>query len=122
MAADTVADGALHAHLLVGPRVPAVVLGPDAEAVEHRLAGASVTLRHGTRVVERGVGANVLDGPLHALQYFLQELRNWPGAPDLQRGDVVSTGTWTDAWPVTPGEEWTAEFDAPLSPIEVRFR
>lgn len=121
-AADTVADGALHAKLLVGPRVPAVVLGPDAESVERRLAAANVTLRQGARVVEQGAGANVLDGPLHALQYFLQELRNLPGAPDLQPGDVVTTGTWTDAWPVTPGEEWTAEFDAPLSPLAVRFR
>ena len=36
------------------------------------------------------------------------------GAPDLRPGDVVTTGTWTDAWPVTPGETWTAQFDAPL--------
>lgn len=33
----------------------------------------------------------------------------------------ITTGTWTNAWPVAPGEVWTARFDAPLSPLEVRF-
>ena len=68
-----------------------------------------------------GAGANVLDGPLHALHHFLQELRDCPGAADLQAGDVVTTGTWTDAWPVAPGQRWSAEFDAPLPPLHVRF-
>ncbi|RZI97144.1 MAG: hydratase, partial [Haliea sp.] len=66
-------------------------------------------------------GANVLDGPLHALLHFVQELRGCDGAPDLRAGDVITTGTWTDAWPVAPGEVWTARFGAPLSPLEVRF-
>jgi hypothetical protein len=48
-------------------------------------------------------------------------LRALPGAPDLQAGDVVTTGTWTDAWPVRRGERWTAQFDAPLSPLTVVF-
>ena len=63
----------------------------------------------------------VLDGPLHALAHLLAELRNCPGAPALQPGDVVTTGTWTDAWPVQRGETWHAEFGAPLAPISVRF-
>jgi 2-oxo-3-hexenedioate decarboxylase len=118
---DTVADGALHARLLVGARVPVVQVAPDAQSFEQRLAVARVTLRRGNQVVEQGVGANVLDGPLHALWHFLQELRACPGAPDLHPGDVVTTGTWTDAWPVAPGEQWTAVFDAPLSGLKIRF-
>lgn len=66
--------------------------------------------------------ANVLDGPLHALHHFLVALRDCPGAPDLQPGDVVTTGTWTDAWPVAAGEQWRAVFDSPLSPLEIEFR
>ena len=71
--------------------------------------------------MERGVGANVLDGPLHALLHFLAALRDCPGAPDLKAGDIVTTGTWTDAWPVHPGERWRAQFDAPLAALEVQF-
>ena len=119
--ADTVADGALHAHLLVGARVPVAQVAPDTQAFAQRLAAARVTLRRGNQAVEQGAGANVLDGPLHALWYFLQELRGCPGAPDLQPGDVVTTGTWTDAWPVASGEQWTAAFDAPLSALTIRF-
>ena len=64
----------------------------------------------------------VLDSPLRALHYFMQELRTCPGAPDLMAGDVVTTGTWTDAWPVQPGERWTAKRAAPLSDLSVTFR
>ena len=120
-AADTVADGGLHGRLLIGPRIPAAAVAQDALAFEQRLAAARVTLIRGTEPMEQGVGANVLDGPLHALGYFSQALRDCPGAPRLQAGDVVTTGTWTDAWPVAPGQLWTAQFEAPLSPLEIRF-
>ena len=120
--ADTVADGGLHARLLVGKRVPVADIARDAAQFEQRLATARVTLCLGTEAKEQGVGANVLDGPLHALLHFLQALRDCPGAPDLGPGDVVTTGTWTDAWPVAPGERWTARFDAPLPALEIEFK
>ncbi len=120
-AADTVADGALHARLLVGARVPVAGLARGAQAFGQALAAARVTLSRNGEQVDQGAGANVLDGPLQALHYFLQELRSCPGAADLQPGDVVTTGTWTDAWPVAPGEVWTAHFEAPLSNLTVRF-
>lgn len=120
-AADTVADGALHARLLVGRRQPASAIAGDAAAFEQRLAAARVTLRRDGQAVEEGCGANVLDGPLHALLHFLVALRDCPGAPDLLPGEVVTTGTWTDAWPVTAGQTWQADFDAPLAPLAIRF-
>jgi 2-keto-4-pentenoate hydratase len=49
---------------------------------------------------DEGVGANVLDGPVQALLHFVNELRAIPGAPALQAGDIITTGTLTDAWPV----------------------
>jgi 2-oxo-3-hexenedioate decarboxylase len=101
--------------------MPVAGLASDARALEERLAAARITVSCGGRQVAQGVGAQVLDGPLHALQHFLMELRNCPGAPELQPGDVVTTGTWTDAWPVAPGETWTAAFDAPLSGLTIRF-
>lgn len=120
-AADTIADGGLHAHLLVGHRTPAAGIAQSAADLEHRLAGCEVRLMHGGQERESGRGASVLDGPLHALHHFLQELRSCPGAPDLQPGDVVTTGTWTDAYPVEAGQTWTAVFGEPLGRLEVRF-
>jgi 2-keto-4-pentenoate hydratase len=120
-AADTVADGALHARLLIGPRQPAGDVAPDATTFNARIAAARIVLRKNGAPMDAGVGANVLDGPLHALMHFLKELRACPGAADLRPGDVVTTGTWTDAWAVAAGEEWVAAFEAPLLPLQVRF-
>lgn len=121
-APDTVADGGLHARLLVGRKLPARSIATDAAAFEARLAAAGVVLRKGAQDVDRGTGANVLDGPLHALLHFTQALAACPGAPPLRAGDVVTTGTWTDAFPVAAGETWSAEFEAPLVPLAVHFR
>jgi 2-oxo-3-hexenedioate decarboxylase len=119
--ADTVADSGLHARLLVGRKLPVRDAAGGAQGLERQLARAAVTLCHEGEAVDQGRGANVLDGPLHALLHFVQEMRACPGAPALQAGDVITTGTWTNAWPVTPGQTWTARFDAPLSPLQVRF-
>jgi 2-oxo-3-hexenedioate decarboxylase len=86
------------------------------------LARAGVVLHRDGQEVERGMGSNVLDSPLRALHHFLAELRQCPGAPDLLPADVVTTGTWTDAWPVQRGQTWRADFDPPLTPLQVRFR
>lgn len=118
---DTVADGALHARLLVGRRTPLRELADSAHALDALLARAGVTLHRDGEPVEQGQGANVLDSPLRALLDFVNTLRACPGAPDLKAGDVVTTGTWTDAWPVQPGEHWFARFSAPLSSLSVRF-
>jgi 2-oxo-3-hexenedioate decarboxylase len=121
-AADTVADGGLHARLLVGPRIDAAALPAHAAAFDGELAAARVTLRRGAEKIDEGRGANVLDGPLHALLHFVQALRDCPGATDLQAGDVVTTGTWTDAFAVRAGETWRAGFEGALSPLTVHFR
>jgi 2-oxo-3-hexenedioate decarboxylase len=119
--ADTVADGALHARLLVGRRTPLSALADNAQALDALLADASVGLHQGDRQVEQGQGANVLGSPLRAMLHFVNTLRACPGAPDLMAGDVVTTGTWTDAWPVAPGEQWSARFSDPLNSLSVRF-
>ena len=120
-AADTVADSGLHARLLVGRKLAVRDAAADAASLERKLATAAVTLTQQGEAIDQGRGANVLDGPLHALLHFVEELRACPGAPALRAGDLITTGTWTDAWPVAPGQVWTARFDAPLSALEVRF-
>ena len=120
-AADTVADGGLHGRLLVGARTPVCELAPDAARFDARLARATVSLSREDQVVEQGQGHQVLDGPLHALWHFLQTLARQPGGPWLQAGDVVTTGTWTDAWPVAPGQTWRSSHDDALPALEVRL-
>jgi 2-oxo-3-hexenedioate decarboxylase len=102
-APDTVVDGALHGRLFVGPRVPVAGwtrLGTD-------LAATTMTLACDGREVDRGVGANVLDGPLAALRVWIDAMARWTPDWRLEPGQVVSTGTITDAWPIAPGQRWT---------------
>jgi 2-oxo-3-hexenedioate decarboxylase len=120
-AADTVADGGLHARLLVGSKVPVMEIAESATQFSELLASSRVDLIQGEKLVESGSGCNVLDSPLLALHHFLKELRSCPGAPDLMPGDVITTGTWTDAWSVEVGAAWTADFGPPLSPLRVKF-
>ncbi|MEX1167130.1 MAG: fumarylacetoacetate hydrolase family protein [Hydrogenophaga sp.] len=112
-AADTVIDGSLHARLLIGPTVPVASVASSAQDLNEILSTAQAQLWRGSEKVEQGNGANVLGSPLLALMDFMRTLRACEGAPDLQAGDVVTTGTWTDAWPVVPGEEWSVRFSMP---------
>ncbi len=118
---QAVADGSLHARLMVGRSTPVAQLASQAAQLHAVLAGTKVSLQKNGSTLETGTGANVLDSPLHALMHFLTELRACPGAGDVKAGDVVTTGTWTDAWPVTAGQTWTARFDGALPQLEVSF-
>ncbi len=113
--ADAVAAGALHGRLIVGPRVPAGSVAPDL------LPEIGVTLLRNGEPMESGRGANALGGPLAALGHLLETLAADPDAPPLAAGEMISTGTLTDAFPVAPQETWRAEFDPPLGPLEVTF-
>jgi len=82
----------------------------------------AVTLRCGTRVVDHGVGANVLDSPLNALAFLIEVLAQQPEAPPLAAGEIITTGVLTDAHPVAPGETWSTTFEGlPLAGLEVTF-
>jgi len=119
VAAEAVGDSGLHARLLVGPRVPVRSLAADASALNTLLAQAQATLHKNGQAVAQGQGMNVLDSPLLALHHFLKELRQCPGATDLQPGDVVTTGTWTDAFAIAAGEQWSVTFSEPLPSLSV---
>ncbi len=118
-ASESIADGGLHARLLIGVRMAVCKLAPDGAALEAALARCAVSLYRNDELVDGGIGANVLDGPLHALQHLVLELQSCAGAPRLQPGDVVTTGTWTDAWPIEAGQQWRAEFESPLCTLGV---
>jgi 2-keto-4-pentenoate hydratase len=121
-AAEAVADGALHARLLVGPTTPVLQVASSGADLDQLLAQTRLKLYRGQKLIDQGMGSNVLDGPLHALLHFVHELGACPGAPALQAGSIVTTGTWTDAWPVREGETWRYETDAASISLRVSFR
>jgi 2-oxo-3-hexenedioate decarboxylase len=109
-ASETVADSGLHAKLAIGSKLLISDFAENSSDLIKQLSLAKAELYKGDQLVETGEGSNVLDSPLEALNYFINELRNCPGATDIQPGDVVTTGTWTDAWPLTAGETWRVKF------------
>ena len=55
-------------------------------------------------MVDTGVGSNVLDSPVLALAHLANLLSTQSGSPPLAAGEVITTGTLTDAWPVASDE------------------
>jgi 2-oxo-3-hexenedioate decarboxylase len=103
-AADTVADVALHGRLFVGPRVPAARF--ERERVAAELAATRVVLSCDGRTVEEGRADIVLDGPLHALGLWVDAMAAQPVRWPIVAGDIVTTGTITDAASLRPGQRW----------------
>jgi len=116
--AESQAENGLHGLLVLGETVPVAEI-PDLAA---RLPAARVTLSRGGAVVERGVGANALDSPLLALAHLVGVLAAQPDSPPLAAGELVSTGTLTDAHPVLAGETWSTAFEGlPLPGLHLEF-
>ena len=107
-APDCTAAFGLHAALVVGTPVP--VTAANRAALAALLPTFAVTLRSGDVVIDRGIGANVLDSPALALGHLVRVLGNQPQFPTLSRGEIVTTGTLTDAWPVRRGETWSSDY------------
>lgn len=107
-AADAVADAALHATLLVGPRQPVSRLGTQA-ALVGALESFTLTLSCGSDIIETGRGVDVLGSPLSALAHLLAVLEGQPEQAPLQRGEIVTTGTVTTAQPIRAGQVWRSQ-------------
>lgn len=101
-AADCLADFALHARLLVGPRIP-VTRFADLAA---ETAALRVSLHEGARHIESGDATIVLDGPLNALRLWVDAMAELSPQWTIEPGHVVTTGTITDAQPLQPGQQW----------------
>lgn len=118
-AADIVAACALHGALVHGPFT---ALDHHAEEWIGRLKTFRVTLHRNGEEVDRGVAANVLDGPLAALRHFAAGLRARPMARGIEPGDLVTTGTVTRAFPIAPGETWHTDLHGiPLPGMRLAF-
>jgi 2-oxo-3-hexenedioate decarboxylase len=103
--ADCVADNALHGRLIVGTPVAVERIAGLAAA----LPFLKIDLLKNREKIDQGVGANVLDSPLLSLAFLVEILAGQKESPPLQAGEIVSTGTLTDAHPVQAGETWRTD-------------
>jgi 2-oxo-3-hexenedioate decarboxylase len=116
--ADCTANNGLHGRLVVGTPVEV-----------HRIAGLAaalpflkLSLKKDGEAKDQGVGSNVLGSPLLALAFFLEILSKQTESPLLEAGEIVSTGTLTDAHPVAPGERWSTDLHGfAVRGLEIEF-
>src|SRR6185369_10057833 len=114
--ADGTADNGLHGRLIVGTPVDVRKISDLAA----KLPKLKVELFKGKTVIDTGVGSNVLDSPLLALSHLLSLLEKQKET--LVPGEIISTGTLTDAHPVAAGETWRTSFDGiGLPGLEITF-
>jgi 2-oxo-3-hexenedioate decarboxylase len=119
-AADSFADFALHGRLFVGPRVPMAVFASRGD-VHEQLAAVKVTLVCDGRDVEEGQADIVLDGPLNAMRLWVDAMAEQPQRWPIAAGDIVTTGTITDAAPLVPGACWQTRLsDSRLAGMTLR--
>ncbi|MEW9805883.1 2-keto-4-pentenoate hydratase [Mesorhizobium sp. ZMM04-5] len=107
--ADCVADGGLHGRLFIGPKRK--LSDDERRTLAARLSRLTIRLFRNGEPAGSGSGANVLDGPVQALAHLASVLADDPLNPPLRAGEIVTTGTLTRAFPVTPGERWSTELD-----------
>ena len=116
--ADCAADNALHGRLIIGETFNV----SNFSGLTLALPKLKVKLFKEKTLVDQGTGANVLDSPLLSLGFLVEILAQQPEAPPLAAGEIVSTGTLTDAYPVAPGEVWRTSFSGLEIPgLEIRF-
>ncbi len=114
-AEQAVSIGALHGRLFLGPwqRTPQSPHG--AKTLAQQLANFSVRLlkTDATQTepveIEKAPSSRVLGNPLIALRYLAQEIERCQFSRPMQIGDIILTGTITNAYPVKAGDTWSTE-------------
>ncbi|WP_144186604.1 2-keto-4-pentenoate hydratase [Elioraea rosea] len=119
-AADAAAAYGVHAGLVLGPWHE---VDDDRAGWFDALSRFGVRLaRHGGTEVE-GHARNVLGGPLSALRFLVEEIARFPATRPIAPGEIVTTGTLTEAMPAIPGETWRSAFSGiPLEGLALTFR
>ena len=105
-------------HGAVAVGTPMRIDDTNRDALASTLAQFEATLWCDGDLVDRGAGANVMDSPALALGHVARVIAEQPGAPALGAGEVVTTGTLTNAPPCAPassGERTTARRDSSRS-------
>ena len=116
--ADSTADNGLHGRLILGAPVEVQRIAGLAAA----LPFLKVSLKKDGEIKDRGIGSNVLGSPLLALAFLVELLATQKESAPLEAGEIISTGTLTDAHPVAPGEHWSTAFHGmELNGMEIEF-
>ena len=106
-AADAAAAYGVHGALLLGAKH--YISGETNKSMKE-LSSFRVEL-----VSDRGDSCNghaqdILGGPLSALKFLVEEIARYPVSDPLRAGEIVTTGTLTEAMRAIPGVTWTARF------------
>jgi 2-oxo-3-hexenedioate decarboxylase len=118
--ADTIACGGLHGRMIIGPRYP--VSGWKKDILLDKLASFAIDLTCNGKPVDIGGGANVLDSPVRALSHLAELLEEDTSNPPLAAGEIITTGTLTRAFSVSPGETWATSLNGIALPgLNVTF-
>jgi 2-oxo-3-hexenedioate decarboxylase len=113
---DAIASGGLHGCLVVGKKFKVN------DQTEQNLIDVEVSLYKSGRLEEAGTGANVLDGPVSAIRYLHSGLSRIRNQDALSAGNIITTGTMTDAKPIYPKEKWSAKFGGVIeSELKIEF-
>jgi 2-oxo-3-hexenedioate decarboxylase len=119
-APDAVAGYGVHAALLRGPQRS---IAENRADWRERLRSFTVTLTSSDGTTRSGSGANVLGSPLIALTYLIDEIARYPQSRPVEAGEIITTGTLTDAMPIAAGQTWTTEIAGiALDGIRMEFR
>ena len=105
--AEFAADSSLHWRLVVGSPIPPP---GSLDGLASELAHCSVDLRQGDTLMDSGQGSNALDHPALALAFLANILANQPEFDPLAAGEIITTGTLTNALPVKSGETWQSTY------------
>ena len=118
-AADAVAAFGVHGALLLGKRHAIV---RDRTAWAEKISTFTVDMARNDGISRRGHAQDVLGGPLSALRFLVEELARFPTSEPLQAGEIVTTGTLTEAMPVAVGQVWSTELvGIPIKGLRLRF-
>jgi 2-oxo-3-hexenedioate decarboxylase len=118
-AADAAAAFGVHGALVVGKKLDLTRERAERTA---QLSNFAVTLENDKGVRRTGNAGNVLGGPLEALKFLVVDLVRYPDCEPLRGGELVTTGTLTEAMPARAGETWIAEFEGiALGPLQLHF-
>lgn len=107
--ADFVAAYGLHAALVVGE--PRPVTADSIPALVEQLAQFTVRLSRNGELVAEGSGRNSLRSPALCLGELASAISKRSPEEPLAGGELVSSGTLTEAPPIAPGETWTATLE-----------
>ena len=75
-----------------------------------------MALHRDGQVIDEGDATVVLDGPLTALRIWVDAMAAQPQHWPIEAGDVVTTGTITDAAPMLPGQRFHTNLSDPRLP------